>query len=112
MQEREQMMLERTQSLRLRAILYLPSSILAFLTLSASVALSANAAPASQPSSFYRDVRPVLMTNCNACHKPDKTKAELDMTSYAAGMKGGKHGKTVVPGKPVGSRLIEEISGD
>src|SRR5207302_6227663 len=92
--------------------LCLPSSILAFLILSASVALSANAATASQPASFYRDVRPVLMTNCNACHKPDKTKAELDMTSYAAVMKGGKHGKTVVPGKPDDSRLIEEISGE
>src|SRR5881275_1383695 len=77
-----------------------------------ATAAAANGGPASQPSSFYRDVRPVLMANCNACHKPDKTKAELDMTSYSAVMKGGKHGKTVVPGKPEDSRLIEEISGD
>src|SRR2546423_3364041 len=114
MQERERIMLGRIQSKNVRAILHPPSSIFAFLTLCfcVSVAHSTNAAATSQPASFYRDVRPVLMTNCNACHKPDKTKAELDMTSYAAVMKGGKHGKTVVPGKPEDSRLIEEISGD
>jgi WD40 repeat protein/mono/diheme cytochrome c family protein len=65
-----------------------------------------------KPVSFYRDVRPLLTANCNACHKPDKMKAELDMTTYAALMKGGKHGKTVVASKPDDSRLIEEISGD
>jgi hypothetical protein len=62
--------------------------------------------------SFYRDVRPILVANCNACHKPDKMKAELDTTTHAALLKGGKHGKTVVATKPDDSRLIEEISGD
>jgi len=61
--------------------------------------------------SFYHDIRPVLNSNCNACHKPEKNKGELDMTSYAALMKGGKHGVEVVPGKPGKSNLIEMISG-
>ena len=65
-----------------------------------------------KPVSFYNDIRPILTANCNACHKPDKMKAELDMTTFATLIKGGKHGKTVVAGKPVGSRLIEEIAGD
>jgi len=93
-------------------LLFLPLCLCASVALSPILALAADAPAASQPSSFYRDVRPVLMANCNACHKPDKTKAELDMTSYAALLKGGKHGKTVVPGKPDDSRLIEEITGD
>jgi hypothetical protein len=70
------------------------------------------ASAADRPISFYNDIRPLLVENCNACHKPDKMKAELDMTTYAALMKGGKHGKTIVAGQPAGSRLIEEISGD
>ena len=67
---------------------------------------------AGKPVSFYNDVRPLLASNCNACHKPDKMKAELDMTTYAALMKGGKHGHAVVPGDPGKSRLIESVSGD
>jgi WD40 repeat protein len=39
-------------------------------------------------------------------------KAELDMTTYAALMKGGKHGKTIVAGDADESRLLDEISGD
>ena len=34
-----------------------------------------------KPVSFYNDIRPLLQSNCNACHKPDKMKAELDMTT-------------------------------
>src|SRR3954449_5624389 len=64
-----------------------------------------------KPVSFYNDVRPLLASNCNACHKPDKMKAELDMTTYATLTKGGKHGHTIVPGAPDKSRLIEAISG-
>jgi WD40 repeat protein len=72
----------------------------------------AQADPTTQPVSFYRDVRPILVANCNACHKPDKMKAELDLTTYAALMKGGKHGKTVVAGDMKESRILEEIAGD
>ena len=77
-----------------------------------ALASHALAAATTQPVSYFRDVKPLLMANCNACHKPDKMKAELDMTTYAALMKGGKHGKTVVSMKADDSRLIEEITGD
>jgi WD40 repeat protein len=66
----------------------------------------------TRPVSFYRDIRPILVANCNACHKPDKMKAELDMTTYAAMMKGGKHGKSIVAGSESDSRMIEEIAGE
>ena len=62
--------------------------------------------------SFYRDIRPILNSNCNACHKPEKNKGELDMTTFAALMKGGKHGQEIVKGEPAKSKLIEMISGD
>jgi WD40 repeat protein/regulation of enolase protein 1 (concanavalin A-like superfamily) len=69
------------------------------------------AAAADAPVSYYRDVRPIFNSNCNACHKPEKMKGELDMTSVAAMLKGGKHGHTVEPGSPDKSKVIEMISG-
>ena len=50
--------------------------------------------------SFYRDVRPILNSNCNACHKPEKNKGDLDMTTFPALIKGGKHGHTIEPAAP------------
>jgi mono/diheme cytochrome c family protein len=62
--------------------------------------------------SYVKDIRPILVSNCNACHKPEKLKGELDMTSVAALLKGGKHKEDLVPGQPTKSKLIEMISGD
>lgn len=61
--------------------------------------------------SFHKDLKPILTANCNGCHKADKSKGGLDMTTYAALMKGGKHGAPVVPGDPKKSSLVEMISG-
>jgi WD40 repeat protein/mono/diheme cytochrome c family protein len=71
----------------------------------------AGGAEPDAPVSYYRDVRPIFNSNCNACHKPEKMKGELDMTSVAAMLKGGKHGHTVEPGTPGKSKLVEMISG-
>jgi WD40 repeat protein len=65
-----------------------------------------------KPVSYYHDVRPILVSDCNACHKPEKNKGELDMTTFAALMKGGKHGASIVPGEPGKSKLVEMIGGD
>jgi WD40 repeat protein/mono/diheme cytochrome c family protein len=65
-----------------------------------------------KPVSYYADIRPVFVANCNACHKPEKLKGELDMSAVALLLKGGKHGASVVPGDPGKSKLIEMISGD
>jgi WD40 repeat protein len=62
--------------------------------------------------SYYHDIRPILNSQCNACHKPEKNKGELDMTTMAALLKGGKHGVAIVAGKPDKSKLVEMISGD
>jgi WD40 repeat protein len=64
------------------------------------------------PVSYYRDIRPIFNSDCNACHKPEKNKGELDMTNFAALVKGGKHGAAIVPGDPSKSKLVEMISGD
>ena len=65
-----------------------------------------------KPVSFHNDLRPIFNASCNACHKPEKTKGDLDMTTHAALLKGGKHGSGVVAGDPAKSKLVEMISGD
>ena len=68
---------------------------------------SANA----EPASFFRDVRPILRANCVGCHKPGKTKGGLDLTSYAALLKGGKSGDTLKAGHAESSELFTQIDG-
>lgn len=76
------------------------------------VADGARGADTSSAVSFTKDLRPLLNANCNACHKPDKSKADLDMTTYGSLMKGSKKGPIVVPGDPGKSKLLEVCIGD
>src|SRR5207245_945149 len=62
--------------------------------------------------SFFHDVVPILKRSCTGCHHPAKLKGELDLTTYAAFQKGGKHGPAFKPETPEESRVIEEISGE
>jgi len=72
----------------------------------------ANAGAAEKPVSFYNDLVPVMKRSCTGCHHPGKLKGELDVTTYAAFLKGGKHGAGFKAGEPTNSMIIEEISGD
>ena len=68
---------------------------------------------ASEPGvSFRRDIVPLLRANCVGCHKPGKSKGQLDLTSHAAIMKGGKNGALMEGRDAHKSRLIEDISGE
>jgi WD40 repeat protein len=49
---------------------------------------------------YEEHIRPVLDEHCFSCHNPDKTKADLDLTTYANLMKGGSGGEVVEPGDP------------
>ena len=62
--------------------------------------------------SYYHDLVPILKPSCTGCHHPGKLKGELDVTTFAAFQKGGKHGAAFQLGKPDESRVIEEISGE
>jgi mono/diheme cytochrome c family protein len=61
--------------------------------------------------SFEKDVMPIFKASCLSCHKADKKKGKLDMSSYAELMKGGKQGSPVKAGDPSKSLIIEMISG-
>jgi mono/diheme cytochrome c family protein len=65
-----------------------------------------------KPVSFEKDITPIFKASCNKCHKPDKKKGKLDMSTYAELMKGGKQGSPITAGDPKKSLLVEMISGD
>jgi WD domain, G-beta repeat/Planctomycete cytochrome C len=68
----------------------------------------------STPVSFMRDVAPVLVENCIACHNPRKSESKYVMTTFAQLAKGGQQGEdiTLEPGEPDESRLVELIRLD
>jgi hypothetical protein len=54
---------------------------------------------------FVRDIQPILEQNCVSCHRPDKLKGDLDMTTLAATIKGGENGTSLVAFDPDASPL-------
>ena len=86
------------------------------LLFSAAVVLAlssdSSGADAAAPVSYAKDLVPIFKRSCTGCHHQAKMKGELDLTSFAALKKGGKHPPTIEPGSPKTSRLLEEISGE
>lgn len=84
-------------------------------TLSAllAAALLPAVAAADEPAakvSYYKDVRPIFQQHCNGCHQPAKPQGGYVMTEHANLLKAGERGKPgVVPGKPTGSYLLDQI---
>lgn len=77
----------------------------------AALLLAGPLVAAPSPVSFHKEIAPILRRSCNGCHHPGKLKGNLDLTTYEAFQKGGKHGSAFKPGAPKGSVVIEEISG-
>jgi uncharacterized protein with WD repeat/mono/diheme cytochrome c family protein len=71
------------------------------------------AAPAG-PVSFMKDVAPILVQNCIACHNPKKSESKYTMTTFAQLAKGGQQGEdiTLEAGDPDASRFVELIRLD
>jgi WD40 repeat protein len=67
-----------------------------------------------KPVSFMRDVAPIFVENCIACHNPRKSESKYVMTTFAQLAKGGQQGEgiTLEPGEPDESRLVELIRLD
>jgi mono/diheme cytochrome c family protein len=71
-------------------------------------------APVVKPVSFIRDIAPILVENCIACHNPRKAESKYVMTTFAQLAKGGQQGEgiTLEAGKPDESRFVELIRSD
>jgi WD40 repeat protein len=59
-----------------------------------------------EPVSFDKEILPILAKKCQVCHSGSNKESQLDMGSPEALLKGGKRGKTVVPGKSAESLLV------
>ncbi len=60
--------------------------------------------------SFSKDVFPIIKQRCLPCHASDsENPSEFFMESFSDIMKGGKHGKPIIPKNGDGSILVEKI---
>jgi len=74
----------------------------------AALGLSASAA---DKVDFAREVRPLLVKRCLACHDAEHAKGGLRLDSREAALKGGKSKRpTLVPGTPAKSELVKRIT--
>src|SRR4051794_14305560 len=64
--------------------------------------------------SFMKDVAPILVKNCIACHNARKAESKYNMVNFAALAKGGSTGEgiTLEPGKPDESKFAELMHAD
>lgn len=67
--------------------------------------------PAGRRVEFDRDVRPILVKHCLACHGPDKQRGGLRLDRKADALKGGDDGAVIVPGKSADSPLVGLTAG-
>lgn len=62
------------------------------------------------PVSFSNDVFPIIKKRCLPCHASDsENPSELFMESFSDLMKGGKHGKPIIPKNGNESILVQKI---
>lgn len=62
--------------------------------------------------SFVKEVAPIFVDSCIACHNPKVKKGKYDMSRFELLLKGGSKGAAVVPGKSAESLLSLLMHGD
>lgn len=82
---------------------------LAETALNDQVALEAAQVEAGLLVSFSKQIAPIFAQRCVACHNARTAKGRLNMETFAALMKGGESGDTVLAHKPDDSGLFMEI---
>jgi WD40 repeat protein len=60
--------------------------------------------------SYYKDIRPIFVQNCQGCHQPAKAEGGLLMTAHAELLKKGESDEPgIVPGDPAKSLIYQMI---
>ncbi len=67
-------------------------------------------AAAKKGVTYTKDIKPLFEKSCFGCHGPEKQKGDLRVDSLEALLKGGEHGKVVVPGKVDKSPLLWAVA--
>lgn len=68
-------------------------------------------APAGQAVDFAKEVQPILVKNCFACHGPEKQRSSFRLDQKAKALAGGDLGQAIVPGKSADSPLVRMVAG-
>ena len=101
------------------SMIYLQKSSSPWLLVAALAALwpapqarAAEPPPAADLAFFEKEVRPVLVRHCHACHAATapEIRSGLRLDSRAAILAGGDGGEVVVVGQPARSRLLEVLT--
>lgn len=71
---------------------------------------TAGSTPAAGVPTYAAVLAPIFEKKCVSCHKPEKKKGELLMTSYEALLEGGDTGPSLVPGDLEKSELWRRIT--
>ena len=64
-------------------------------------------APVVGKPTYAANIQPIFLASCAACHNTTSPIADLDLSTFAGVMKGGKDGVIVVPGDSASSLLIK-----
>jgi len=67
------------------------------------------ATAAEAPPTWEEHVRPILKARCFKCHSDDEQKADLNLQTLAATLKGGSSGQVLKKGRPNSSLLMQAI---
>jgi len=87
------------------------SILAALLVVSTAAIAQDNKAKVPKPISYSKDIVPILDRFCTTCHSTEEEHpSELFLDSYELLMKGGKHGKAIVPGKSAESLFSQKMN--
>ncbi len=70
-------------------------------------ALPTQTASASQPTTWQNGIGAIFDARCSTCHSGSSAVAGLNLSTYAATLKGGRSGKVILPGDPNSSPLVQ-----
>lgn len=76
----------------------------------ASAAVAAGSADPPRKVEFERDIRPLFVARCLACHGPTAQKSGLRLDQKSGTILGGDTGKAVVPGKSGESEIFLRVT--
>lgn len=62
------------------------------------------------PVVYEKDIEPIFVTKCMFCHSGSVKEGKFDMGTHESLMKGGKRGKSIVPGKS-GESFLAKVAG-
>ena len=96
-----------------RWTLYISGWAIVFCCIAALSTARAAEPTAAESEFFEKEVRPLLVTKCGACHGDvARAKGKLRLTSRDDILRGGESGAAIVPGKPDESLLLKAVRYD